>query len=288
MDWSRRSVVGAAIACCAPLGATAAGKDTYPFWAVRSAEATVFLVGDGGAVTTPWRSERIERALESCSSFWREEAPGELGPDSEAKLIAAGTSLARPLSTWLTPAQRARVRDAAVRVGTTYERIAAYEPWLAAGALGVFYARHATSVPGPGPVLNATAASQSKRIWTELPDLDAYLALWMGLSPAAQVEQLMFVVDEIGGGLSGYARAAAAYEAGNLDLEVKRVESEAHIYPHKYEFEVAMRNRRWPGRIRLMIKGGGASFVFVGSDHLFGPEGVLALLAKDGIPAQRI
>jgi hypothetical protein len=246
-------------------------------------------MGDGGAVTTPWRSERIERALAACGSFWREEAPGELAPDAVAKLMTAGTNPARPLETWLTPAQQQRVGDAAVRVGATYERIAEYEPWLAAGALGVFYARHATSgASGPGPFLNATAAAQSKRIWTELPDTDAYLALWTGFSPAAQVEQLMFVVDEIDAGPSGYARAAAAYASGDLSLEIKRVASEARVYPHKYEAEVSTRNRRWPARIRLMIKDGGTAFVFVGVDHLFGPEGVLALLARDGMPPRRI
>lgn len=288
MDWTRRSVLGAAIAACAPLGANAAGEDAYPFWEVRSGEAAVFLVGDGGAVTSPWRSARIERALAACGSFWREETPGELGPDAVAKLIAAGTNPARPLSTWLTPAQQRRVRDAALRVGATYERIAAYEPWLAAGALGVFYARRATSVAGPGPVLNAAAAAQGKRIWTELPDSDAYLALWTGFSPVAQVEQLMFVVDEIDAGPSGYATAAAAYAAGDLTSEVRRVAREARSYPHKYEFEVATRNRRWPARFRLMLKTGGAAFVFVGADHLFGPEGVLALLTRDGMPPRRI
>jgi hypothetical protein len=256
---------------------------------VRSGEATVFLMGDGGAVTAPWRSERIEDALAACNSFWREETPGELGSDAVAELIAAGTNRARPLSTWLTPAQQRRVRSAAIKVGVTYERFAEYEPWLAAGALGVFYARRAASAaPGPSPVLNAAAAAQGKRIWTELPDPDAYLALWAGFSPAAQVEQLMFVLDEIDAGPAGYARAVAAYSSGNVDLEIERVANESRVYPHKYDAEVATRNRRWPPRIRLMIKDGGASFVFVGVDHLFGPEGILALLARDGMFARRI
>ena len=289
MDWTRRNVVEAAIAACAPLPGAGAGEDAYPLWEVRSGEARVVVMGDGGAVTTPWRSQRIERALAECGSFWREEAPGALGPDAVAKLIAAGTNPARPLSSWLTPLQRRRVSDAAVRVGSTYERIAAFEPWLAAGALGVFYAQHVTSgAPGPGPVLNAAAAAQGKRIWTELPDADAYLAFWTGFSPAAQVEQLMFVLDEIDAGPGGYGRAVAAYASGDLGLEVSRVADQARVYPHKYEAEVAIRNRRWPPRIRLMIKNGGASFVFVGVDHLFGPEGVLALLARDGMPARRI
>jgi hypothetical protein len=292
MDWTRRGVVGAGIASCAPvatLAATAATEDAYPCWKVQSGGAKVYLMGDGGAVTTPWRSARIEQALAECGSFWREEAPGELGADAVAKLIAAGTVPTRPLSTWLTPAEQRRVRDAAERVGATYDRIAAYEPWLAAGALGVFYARHAASgSPGPSPVLNAAAVAQRKRIWTELPNADAYLELWTGFSPAAQVEQLMFVVDEIDAGPNGYARAAAAYASGDLSLEIERVASEALVYPHKYEAEVATRNRRWPARFRQMIKDGGASFVLVGADHLFGKDGVLALLARDGIPARRI
>jgi uncharacterized protein YbaP (TraB family) len=287
-DWTRRSLGAAALASVAASAARAAEPDAYPCWLVRSGAAKVYLTGDGGAVTTPWRSERIERALSECGAFWREEVPGALGADAVVTLLAAGTNPARPLSAWLTPAQQRGVRDAAVRVGATYERIAPYEPWLAAGALGVFYAQHATSAPGPGPVLNAAAAAQGMRIWTEIPDTDAYLSFWTGFSPAAQVEQLMFVVDEIDAGPAGYAKAAAAYASGDLSLETRRVADEARAYPHKYEAEVAERNRRWPARIRLMLKAGGASFVFVGADHLFGEEGVLALLTRDGTPAQRI
>jgi uncharacterized protein YbaP (TraB family) len=271
--------------------APAAGRDTYPFWVVQSGAAKIYLMGDAGAVTTPWRSERIERALAECTSFWREEVPGDLGPDAVAKLRAAGANAARPLSTWLTPGQERRVRVALKRVGAPYERVASYEPWLAAGALGVLYAQQAqqaSSGPGPGAVLNAAAATQGKRIWTEIPDAEAYVSFWSGFSPAAQVEQLMFVLDEIEAGPAGYARAAGAYESGDLSLEIRRVETEARLRPHKYEAELAERNRRWPARFRVMIKEGGSAFVLVGADHLFGSEGMLALLARDGMPARRI
>jgi uncharacterized protein YbaP (TraB family) len=288
--WTRRSFAAAGLAWAGALTASAAENDTYPFWEVRSGGSKVFLLGDGGSVAATWRSDRIERALAECRSFFREETPGDLTPEAVATLITAGTNAARPLAAWLTPAQQRRVRAAAIRVGSSYERIAQYDPWLAAGSLGVSYAQHASSAagPGPGPALNAAAAAQGKRIWTEIPDADAYVSFWTGLSPAAQVEQLLFVLDEIDGGPNGYAKAAAAYESGDLGPEIKRVADQARAYPHKYEAEVAIRNRRWPPRIRLMIKNGGASFVFVGADHLFGPEGVLALLEKDGMPPRRI
>jgi uncharacterized protein YbaP (TraB family) len=98
----------------------------------------------------------------------------------------------------------------------------------------------------------------------------------------------MFVVDEIDAGQGGFAKAAAAYESGDLTPETRRVLDEARRYPNKYEAIVAIRNRRWPARIRLMLRDGGASFVFLGADHLFGPRGVLALLARDGLPPKRI
>jgi uncharacterized protein len=286
--WTRRGGGAAGLSTAVGSAASAAEEDAYPFWEVRSGGATVFLMGDGGAVTAPWRSERIERALAGCSSFWREEVPGGLPPEAVASLVTAGTNPARPLSAWLTSAQQQRVRGAALRVGATYERIAAFEPWLAAGALGMFRAQRVVSAPGPGPVLNAAAAAQGLRIWTELPDADAYLTFWTGFSPPAQIEQLMFVVDEIDEGVSGYAKAAAAYESGDLGLETKRVRDEARLYPHKYEAVLGIRNRRWPARIRQMIKAGGASFVFVGADHLFGPQGLLGLLARDGLAPRRI
>jgi uncharacterized protein len=285
-DWTRRSVVGAGFAAVTPLVAPTTWKDVYPFWEVQRGDARVFLMGDGGAVTTPWRSARIETAFAESGVFWKETP--EPSPEAIAKLIAAGTNAAHPLSSWLSPRQRHRVAAAAAAVGGTYRQLAAYEPWLAAGALSELYGQRFASAPGPLPVLNAAAATRGKRIRTEFPDVDAMIDFWVGFPAAAQVEQLMFVVDEIDAGPAGDARAAAEWSGGDLSREINRVARESRLYPHKYEAEVAGRNRRWPARFREMIKDGGAAFVFVGADHLFGPEGMLALLETDGMPALRI
>ena len=263
-----------------------ADEDAYPLWEVRKGDAKVFLFGDGGSVTTPWRSARVERAFNQSAVFWKETP--DIQPSDAAKLLPRGLDHDHPLSTWLTPQQRDRVTAAAIVAGTTYANLEPFQPWFAAALLNMSYGQHQKPTPDPLPVLNAAATSAGKPIRTEFPDVTSLIDWWVALSRVAQVEYLMAVIDLIEAPPNGLAVRTKAWASGDLSLETRRVLNEMTTYPHAYEAETASRNRQWPARFRTMLDGGGTTFVLVGADHLVGPESVLVYLAAAGMRARRI
>jgi len=263
-----------------------ADEDSYPLWEVRQGDAKVFLFGDGGSVSDPWRSARIEAAFSQSAAFWKETpdpAPGDM-----AKYVAKGLDRAHPLSTWLTSEQRDRVAAAAVSAGTTYAFLEPLQPWLAVGALTSAYGQRQKPLPDPIPVLTAAAKSAGKPIRTEYPDIDSLIGWASGLSRPAQVQYLMYTIETNAAGPAMQERRSAAWAAADFRLETQRVALLKAAYPDLYEPLEADRNRRWPARFRAMLDGGGATFVLVGADHLVGPDSVLVQLNATGMRARRI
>src|SRR5471030_1771945 len=130
MNWTRRSLLAAgAIGAATPSLAWAYPADAA-IWEVRDGRAKVFLFGDVGGMRTPWRSARIEAALNESSVFWKETP--DAGPRAMSLFLAKGVDPARPLSTWLTPTTHARVGAAAETVGLTSAGLERFRPWVVA------------------------------------------------------------------------------------------------------------------------------------------------------------
>jgi len=51
---------------------------------------------------------------------------------------------------------------------------------------------------------------------------------------------------------------------------------------------IAKRNRYFAQRIEDLVNGEGTSFVAIGAGHYVGPDGIIALLAKDGFRVQKL
>ncbi len=289
MSWTRRGVVVACAMAAAMPALAEASVDTYPLWEVRRGGATVFLFGDCGSPTDPWRSARVEAAFAQSTTFWKETP--DLVPADIGQFIARGTDRDHPLSSWLTLGERDRVASAASALGMRYDLLTAYQPWLAAGALSQAAAARQKPSADPLPVLSAAAKSQGKTVRTEFPDAGSLIDWWMAMPAVAQVEYLLATIDTIDAMATdpqAWPRRQAAWASGDLSLETARVLGELRDYPQAYETETAGRNRRWPARFRAMLDGGGTTFVLVGADHLVGPESVLVKLAEAGLRARRI
>jgi uncharacterized protein YbaP (TraB family) len=302
MNWTRRSLLVAGAAGAAGLSLTpslswaAKDADVYPFWEVRKGNARVYLFGDGGSVTDPWSSPRIEAAFDASAVFWKE-TPDT--PADRAKVIAAGVDRARPLSTWLTAEQKERVAAAAVNAGTTYAALEPVKPWLAALVMSSAYSQKKAALPGPRApgeaaasdpiaVLTARAKAAGKPIRTEYPDQDSLLAWAVAMSPQAQVEYLLYIIENNEQPSEHMAQRKREWAVGDMAPETREVARIKQAYPNLFEPLDGERNRGWPPRVRKMLDDGGTSFVLVGCDHLLGPDSVLAQLAKAGLPARRI
>jgi uncharacterized protein len=287
MGWNRRRVLACVAAAAAPASAFA-GAPGPALWEVRERGARVLLFGDNPAQRTPWRSDRIEAAVKASAVFWRETpAAGGGGP---AAFLAKGVDRARPLSTWLAPAERARVAAAAAEVGLADATLERFRPWLASVVLEESFNAHAgfQAQNAPGSVLTAIAEAAGTPIRSEFPDTAAIVDYFASLSSAAEVGALLRAVEDIEKGPAAAARDATAWAAGDQRADLAVVLHVRRVYPDYYQAMLVERNRRWPARIRAMLDGGGTSFVVVGSYHLVGPDGVQSQLAKAGMSARRI
>lgn len=268
-----------------------AETDTYPLWVVRKGGAEVFLFGDGGATGPTWTSPRIEAAFDKSAVFWKETPTPK--PEDRGKYVAAGVDPARPLATWLTADQKARVTAAAQTAGITYAAIGALKPWLASIVLANAYGQKKLAPASPATadpltILSARAEAQGKPVRTEFADAEATIRWADGMTPAAQVEYLLFIVENHEADHAPIEARARAWAAGDLRPETAEVLRLKTAYPAVYPVLVADRNRAWPARFRKMLEGGGTTFVLVGADHLLGPDSVLNQLSAAGLPARRI
>jgi uncharacterized protein YbaP (TraB family) len=291
MSISRRSVLLAALALAAPAveaNAAVAKGDTQPLWLIQRGGARVFLYGNGGSVTPAWSAPRVEAAFAESAVFWKETP--EQSPADRPLFARAGVDPKRPLSSWLTPEERAVVTAAAERAGTTYAAIEPLKPWLAALSLSEGFGRTSTrpKLEDPLPVLTARAKASGKTIRTEFPDTASQLTMMTGMSDRAQVEFLLYTIENSTLPQEAVDRRRAAWAAGDLRLETAQV---AHL---KKDFSSLFgpieldRNRRWPDRFKSMLEGGGTTFVIVGADHLVGPDSLLVFLKRAGMRPKRV
>ena len=286
MRWSRRGVVGVLMAASAER-APAAQPPGPAIWEVRGpGGARVLIFGDNPAQRAPWRSARIEAAVRASRVFWKE-TPAS-GPDAWKLFVAKGVDAARPLSSWLTPSQRARVASAAATVGFrgALER---YRPWLAAVLLEDRFNASAgfKAEDAPAHHLTAVAEAAGIPIHSEFPDIAAVVDYFADFSPAAEVGSLMRTVDDIEAGPEAAEREARAWAAGDLGPERAWVLRVRAAYPEYYRRILAERNRRWAVRIHDMLRRAETSFILVGDAHLAGPDSVQRELARSGLTTRR-
>lgn len=288
MDWNRRGILAAGLASGAVSTLAWAKEPNAALWEVRRGRSKVFLFGDGGPLRKPWRSARIEAALEESAVLWKE-VPAN-GPWSALRVLGAGIDPLEPLSSWLTPREQDRVAAAVAKTGASAFWLRLCAPWLAAQFLeDSFYTRFGFQQANSADAILPTIASAAgKPIRTEFSDMAAVVAYASGLSRAAAVQSLLSVVDDIEAGPDAEERRAKAWALGDDRLETAAILRWKKVYPRLYQEVVVARNRRWPARIRAMLDGGGTTFVLVGGDHLIGPDSIQHQLAAMGMSSSRL
>lgn len=287
MPATRRTLLAAGAILAAAPGLGAAAADTYPLWVVRKGRAQVFLFGDGGAPGPTWGSPRVEAAFDASSVFWKETPP--VRAEDRPKYVAAGVDRARPLSTWLTQEQKAAVAAAAQTAGVPYASLEPLKPWLASVVLANSLGQKRPSTNAdPLPLLDARAVAAGKPVRCEFADAEAVIAWADGMSPAAQVEYLLFIIETNTADRAPVEARIRAWTAGDIEPETREVARLKVARPALYPPLIADRNKAWPARFRDMLAASKSTFVLVGADHLLGPDSVLRQLAAAGLPAARI
>ena len=279
----RALALGAALAS----GASAARADP-PLWRVSGPQAQIDLFGSIHLLSnaTHWRTPALEAELAKADAVWFEIPLGRTAQaDAVALMQAKGLLPAgQTLSALLPPALETRVIALARTEGLAPAALERMRPWLVELELTlVFYQRQGYREDlGVESQINAAAPPAIPRGAFET--LAEQVALFADDPVPEQVASLKETLDDIDADPGTFNRAADAWRRG----DVKGIETEV-IEPMRKDDEalyrrlLVERNRRFADRIEQMAKGHQRVFVVVGVGHLVGPDGVPAMLRRDGV-----
>lgn len=292
-------ILTAACAALALIGCAATSPEPqFPpnpaLYVARDADSTMYLFGTlhirrPGA---PWGGERAQAALSEAEEIWTEM---EISPESEALVqsLALQHGLAepgRPLSSYFTPEENARIAAVAQRLGVQPQMLEAMKPWLAGITLAVLPMIQAGYDPNAGAdrLIDAYGDANGKTM-RAFETAEEQVLMLAGLSDEEQRQMLLDALDEAEEGAGEIERMAAAWESGDLTtLERLVIEEMRAEYPEFYDVLLVRRNNAWVAALADELEGAGVDFVAVGAGHMLGEDGVIAQLRARGYAVERV
>lgn len=274
------------LALCAILPGRAGAQADAPFlWEVEGPKVRHYLLGSlhllpEAAAELP---DALERAYLRADELMFESDIATLSaPHTQLTLLAAAKG-ERPLKASIAPPLYERLRRRAEAVRMPMAVCEPFRAWFCALTLEIFSYQNEGFRPEFGldqQFFQRAVADDKPLHWLEEPP--AHLALFTGM-PEAQAEQfLAATVDELTGVGSEPAELLRMWKAGDsAALEQMTVELKAQA-PALYERLLVARNRAWLPRLQAALDGPAVQLIVVGAAHLYGPDGLIALLQQKG------
>jgi hypothetical protein len=263
-------------------------------FAVRDADSTIYLYGavhvrPNGA---DWGGAIAHAALASASDVWTEM---EISPETDARGQELARSLSaapanRPLSSWLTGAENARLNALCGRLHINRAALEPLQPWAASLTITLLPIVQAGYDPQSGVDRDVDAYADAHHLREHgFETIDEQLGFLANLSPQLQHQMLLEAIDEAEQGPQELAQMTRAWERGDTSaLERIVVEEMRHDYPELYQVLFVRRNQAWLPVIQHELQGQGVAFVAVGAGHLLGPDGLVAQLRARGVRVDRL
>jgi hypothetical protein len=291
----------ALVALCAALAASACA-DARPaaapaesaVFAVRDADSTIYLYGTVHVRPngSDWGGPIAHAALTGASDVWTEM---DISPESDARgqQLARQLSAApadRPLSSWLTPAENARLRALCTRLRIDPDALEHLQPWAASLTLTLLPIMQAGYDPQSGVDRDVDAYADAHHLREHaFETIDEQLGFLANLSPQLQHQMLLEAIDEAAQGPAELAQMTRAWERGDTSaLERIVVDETRHDYPELYQVLFVRRNAAWLPIIERELAGSNTEFIAVGAGHLLGPDGLIAQLRARGLHVERV
>ncbi|MFT3729375.1 MAG: TraB/GumN family protein [Terricaulis sp.] len=261
---------------------------------MRDADSTIYLYGTihvrpAGA---DWGGVNAHTALAAASDVWTEI---EISPETDARGVQLATQMGqapadKPLSSWLTPAQNAKLAALQQQLGIPPGALETMQPWRASLVLSFLPIVRAGYNPESGVdrSIDAYGDVHGKHM-RAFETIDQQLGFLSGLSPELQRQMLLESIDEADEGPRMIAEMTRAWEHADLAaLERDVVADTRNEYPQLYDVMFKQRNARWIEVLSHEMQGSGTEFVAVGAGHLLGRDGLVAQLRARGFNVQRV
>lgn len=280
----------AALAQAQPAEEPAVGDPAL--WVIRDADSTIYLFGTVHLMRPglDWMSPEVEAAFNASEELWLElENPTDTAA-AQPLIMQYGVSPQTPLSSLLTPDEFAQLDRAARSFGGTAEALDPLRPWLAALTLTVAPLQAAGYDPNAGidMMLRARALETGHTI-RGLETMEQQMRFFADMREADQVDFLRETLSGFDEAVTMIDQMAALWLAGDPDglYALGGAEMKAD-YPELNDLLLTTRNADWVRQIQEELAGSGTVFIAVGALHLAGPDSVQALLAAQGVTAERV
>lgn len=255
-------------------------------WRVESADGRQgWLFGTIHSAPAPlqWETPPVRAALDQAGTIMVEVA----NLDDEAAVGATFAELARsagqpPLSQRIDPAERPALAALLKRNGFHDGDFAATDTWAA--ALMIVRQDDQGSDPRHG-VDRAVIAQADGRPVVELEGAATQLGIFDALSEQDQRELLTMVVREAD---KPDLDLPAAWRKGDMTAIERETRNGLLADPELRAALFTGRNRSWAARIAQAVRIGRKPFVAVGAAHMAGPDGLPAMLARQGFTVTRV
>ena len=287
-----RSPLASTVAAVALVCGAGGARADPPVWRAAGAHAQVEMFGSIHLLSnaTQWKTPALDKDIAAVTQLWFEIPLGADAQQAAVQMMRTKGLLppGQSLSDLLPAPLAARVAALAARDGLDPAALNRLKPWLAELELTViFYTRQGYSEAlGVESQVNAAAPATVRRDAFET--LTDQVDLFADEPVSEQVASLKETLDEIDADPGIFARAADAWRRGDVKALVADVvdpmrKDDAGLY----ERVLVDRNRRFATRIEQMLRSGeGRILVVVGVGHLVGPDGVPALLRRDGFKVE--
>jgi uncharacterized protein len=290
-----RSLSAAILALCATAACAAAEPAPAPaLYVARDADSTLYLYGTIHLrkAGEPWGSPAVEQALARSDEIWTELL---ISPESEARTqaLAAQAGMAapgRPLSSWLSEAERARFNATVTRLGLQPQALEPMRPWLAGLTLTLVPIMRAGYDPSAGVdrAIDAFGDARGKSM-RALETPEQQIGFFANMSDDMQRQMLLESIDEAERGVAVLDQLSKAWERGDTQLLQRELNDEMRAdYPAVYEALITDRNDAWVATLMHELQGAGVDFVAVGAAHIVGDEGLVAQLRARGVTVERV
>ncbi|OQW61883.1 MAG: hypothetical protein A4S17_09015 [Proteobacteria bacterium HN_bin10] len=284
----RSAFIALALAACAQTP----GAITPALYAVRDDDSTMYIYGTvhvrpRGA---DWGNARVRAAVDESAEVWTELI---MSPEADAetqRLAQQFGRASRPLSSWLSESENARLDAAVAKIGLPAGALENLQPWAAALTLTVAPLLRAGFDPASGVdrSLDAYADAAGKNM-RALETAEQQYRFFATMSPELQREMLIEAIDQVDQVDELIGAMSRHWERGDEAALARDVIEETRMqYPELYRTLFVERNNAWMEELTREMQGAGVDFVAVGAGHVIGPDGLVAQFRARGYRVERV
>ena len=278
---------------CVVLLASPSASAEPSLWVVKGPHATGYLFGSAHVLKkdVPWRTPKIDAALNQSGSLWLEITNVDDPQSLQPLVMQLGIDQAHPLSTKLSKEELAKLDKEATAAGIPNGEasLETLKPWLVAIMLSVAPMVKAGYDPNSGVenVLKPEFVKANKPV-NGFETAEQQIHYFADMPENQQMDYLIQEIDDFDSEAGKFDKIVSSWYAGDDDSIDKMLSSELKArQPDLYQVLIVKRNQAFAAQISKLLKGDGSVFVAIGAGHLVGSDGVNAMLTKMGYTVVR-